>query len=438
MNKRKATVRQVADDSFLILVDGYPVHQTEDAAAARLLARRLQRLLRDARRLESVLVRATEGRYELRARVGSDRAEGGRPAAELVLLELSDGEDPLAWLHASVVAENIRDALQRQRPEPQTQFPDVVPLNPTPHQTTAQPTTTTLNPSNPSPEEHLPQLDTVLRKLPTEQGTVYLYTKRYDRENVHAGLVTEERSFDLSPISTMLNWELTTAAVVHLLREPVPFLRIQGVMGANTVKNLYFRMENKFPVPVIEVDGNVYEIDLDNDGNKEVILVSGIPKLTIVYSWAEERFQEVNVNLTLKSKSTQLNPDTNLIEVFTAVPETGGTVSAAPEEIVTYRYERDRLVKVPTAQTSAQAPAQTPAQAPAQTPAQAPAQTPAQVPAQTSAQAPAQTSAQVPAQTSAQAPAQTSTQTPAQTSTQAPAQTSAQTPAQAPTPPAIS
>ena len=372
MNKHRATVRQVADESFLIVVDGHPVHQTADESAARLFVQRLQRLFRDPRLLQSVVVTLTKGRYEVRSRLTCSDPHDARSSVETILLELNDDErNPFAWLQASAVAENLRHALLGRTAQRQNQLPDVVPLQPKPHSTTTQPTTTILNPSNPSPEEHLPQLDTVLQRLATDQGTVLLYTKRYDRENVHAALVTKERAFDLSPISNLLNWELTTAAIVHLLREPIPFLRIQGVFGANTVKNLYYRIDRGFPLPMIEVDGNVYEIDLDNDGNTEIVLVSGIPKLTIVFSYAEERFQEVNVNLSLKTKSAQLNTETNLIEVFPSIPEFGETVSPPEAEKVTYRYERDRLVKVPS--TPAPAPAATPTPEPTPTPPPAPA-----------------------------------------------------------------
>jgi hypothetical protein len=338
MNKHRATVRQVAADSYLIMIDGHPIHQTADASAARLLAQRLQQLFHDPRQLNARVVRVAEGRYDVRA-------------DETILLELSEEESPFARLQAAVVADNLRDVLlragsQRQKP---SEMPDVVPLIPKPHKTTTQPTTTVANPGNPSPEEHLPQLDTILQRMPTDQGTVILFSKRSDRQYVHAGLLIGEKVFDLSPISNSLTWEMTTAAVVKLLREPIPFLRIQGVIGANNVRNLYFRMDKGFPIPMLEVEGLTYEIDLDNDGNTEIVLVSGLPKLTIVYSWAEERFQEVNVNLTLKTKSAQLNPETNLIEVFPTIPDVGETVSPPESEKVIYKYEGDRLVKVPAA-----------------------------------------------------------------------------------------
>ena len=169
MNNHTATIRQVAEDSFLVLVDGHPVHQTADASAARLFAQRLQRLFRDPQQLDSVVVRVTEAGCDIRARKAS---------AETILLELSERQDPFAWLQASVVAENLRNVMQGWRMTRQPELPQEVPLTPVPHKPIAQPTTTVLNPKNPAPEEHLPQLDTVLRRMPTDYGTVYLYTKR--------------------------------------------------------------------------------------------------------------------------------------------------------------------------------------------------------------------------------------------------------------------
>ena len=319
MSRQRATVRQVASDSFLILINGYPVHQTTDADAARMMGSRLQQLLREPRPLDSIAVRLQEGRYAVTCHLaGTGQAEVRFPR-ELLILEVNEENTAYAWLQASVFAENLRHALRAARA-----VGDVIPLQPT-DVTVKHEVLEPVKQPNPSPEEHLPRLETLLQRLTTDSGTVFLYTKLDDLEHVYAALGRNGRLFDLTAVSDVLNWEGATADIVKIVPEPIPFLRLQGVIGANTLRTIYYRMDRDVPQPVLEVDGNVTEIDLDNNGYKEVILSSGIPSITIIYTWAQDRFQEANINITLKAPAVQLNEETKRIDAFFGHETVAGT-----------------------------------------------------------------------------------------------------------------
>ncbi|ARU61025.1 hypothetical protein CBW65_07975 [Tumebacillus avium] len=327
MRKHTADVCRVFGNSYLVVVDGQPIYQTQHAFTAGRMAERLQRVFDEARRLDGLTVSVQEGRYAVRS-------------AETVILEVDVEESPYAWLQASVLVENLRQALQQNR-----QTGDVVQLPFQPVTVIHKDVQEVKVPvPNPSAEEHLPELDVLLESFETDVGTVAVYRKRMDRENVYAGLITAAKVYDLVPISNMLSWDQTSAQVIRLVGEDIPFLRIQGVVGANNVRTIYYRMDREFPEPVLEVDGSIVEIDLDNDGKKEIVLSSGIPPLTITFMWAEDRFQEAFVNLTLKANAVTFNPETKLFDAYFTPPD-----ETRPEpEKKTYKYENGKLIEVPT------------------------------------------------------------------------------------------
>ncbi|PWK14250.1 hypothetical protein C7459_1053 [Tumebacillus permanentifrigoris] len=253
-----------------------------------------------------------------------------------------------AWLQATTIAENVRETLKQAWRDQSydLQFKDSKVYFDT------QKTLPSKEKLNPSPEEHLPRLNRVLERIPTEYGTVVFYSKQNDEENMYAGFISKtEQVYDLVPVSSLLVWELSSAEIVKLLNQSIPFLRIQGAYGSNTIRTYYYRMDREYPQLLLEVDGTIHEVDIDNDQDKEIISVWGIPSITKIHTWEENRFQEANVTLNLKAESVMPveREGQVLFDAYREPPQAAdgqrpeGTTATTP---TTYKYENGKMVPV--------------------------------------------------------------------------------------------
>ncbi|QHE51521.1 hypothetical protein [Pontibacillus sp. HMF3514] len=110
--------------------------------------------------------------------------------------------------------------------------------------------------------------------------------------------------------------------------------RVDGVMGIDYPIITYYKIENKQPYEILSIEAKVQELDVNGDGQKELISARGTPTETKIYSYK---------NKTLKV--AQLNEQLDAISVTFENPYRFLVYSEEQGQAI-YELRDDHLVKV--------------------------------------------------------------------------------------------
>lgn len=93
-------------------------------------------------------------------------------------------------------------------------------------------------------------------------------------------------------------------------------IRFSGILGANYARSVYIEVENSSVKPLIEVDGNIVEVDLDEDGIKEVVTTIGtIPNISI-YRIENNYISVSNINASISAQAVLFNREIRKFRVY--------------------------------------------------------------------------------------------------------------------------
>ncbi|MDD4834296.1 MAG: M56 family metallopeptidase [Lutispora sp.] len=94
-------------------------------------------------------------------------------------------------------------------------------------------------------------------------------------------------------------------------------VKFYGILGANYAQAFYWLVEEKPENSIIQIDGNTIEIDLDNDGKKEVVATTGTIPETKIYMLKEGKIAVSDINKSIGAKSVSLYDEgKKLFEVY--------------------------------------------------------------------------------------------------------------------------
>jgi hypothetical protein len=94
-------------------------------------------------------------------------------------------------------------------------------------------------------------------------------------------------------------------------------VRVTGVCGANCPLNDYLQIENGRVSSFLFLGRHAQEIDVDQDGDKEIFSTIGTPYVEItIYKLIDHKLMEVNVNETLKAEKGVLYDDKKQLFMF--------------------------------------------------------------------------------------------------------------------------
>ncbi|ABN53769.1 MAG TPA: hypothetical protein DEF39_00675 [Hungateiclostridium thermocellum] len=112
-------------------------------------------------------------------------------------------------------------------------------------------------------------------------------------------------------------------------------VKIYGILGADYAQAFYWLIDENPENSIIQVDGNTFEIDLDNDNKKEIVSTSGTIPETKIYMLKEDKVCVSDINKSIGAKSVILaDKDKKLFVVYFEPNK--------PEE---YIYDKDSFVK---------------------------------------------------------------------------------------------
>lgn len=143
---------------------------------------------------------------------------------------------------------------------------------------------------------------------------IFLF-KNQDNNPISVGIKSNEKYYFVGEISDTISDDLIGIKEVQVFGKE--YIKVHGVLGANYAKAFYLNTEEDIQYSIIQVEGNSTEIDLDEDGNREIISVKGTIPETEIYKIEEDEIFVSNINNSIGANSTRII-DTNkrLFEVY--------------------------------------------------------------------------------------------------------------------------
>ncbi|MGF7050648.1 hypothetical protein J2T13_005198 [Paenibacillus sp. DS2015] len=93
-------------------------------------------------------------------------------------------------------------------------------------------------------------------------------------------------------------------------------IRISGIPGANFVRSIYLEVDGESITPLLVIEGNVNEIDLDNDNVNEIVSTIGTIPETSIYRALKDKIVVANINVSINAQSVLFNPENQKFEVY--------------------------------------------------------------------------------------------------------------------------
>lgn len=142
--------------------------------------------------------------------------------------------------------------------------------------------------------------------------SVFLF-KDSENSHVHGGINLKDKFYDIGEVSVDRN--LMGIEEVQVFGEKA--VKIYGILGANYAQAFYFMVDQRLEESVIQVDGNTVEIDLDDDGQEEIVSTSGTIPETKIFLFKEGTIYVSDINKSIGAKSVSLQNDKDkLFQVY--------------------------------------------------------------------------------------------------------------------------
>jgi hypothetical protein len=151
----------------------------------------------------------------------------------------------------------------------------------------------------------------------TIHGYKVILFKTEKDSDIQGGIYVNDKLYSIGPVSM----SMSTDDMLFLTESNVfgkEIIRYSGVLGANYARSVYVEVINDVVSPLIEVDGNIVETDLDHDGVNEVITSIGTISETSIYRIHNNSIHVANVNQSLQAEAVDYIVEKNIFEVYFA------------------------------------------------------------------------------------------------------------------------
>lgn len=132
------------------------------------------------------------------------------------------------------------------------------------------------------------QIDEIVAEYQVEEGTFVIFSKSGQSHQYFAGFSHGTSIYQF--------WDMGYARE-HLLIEPVEvfgqsIVKMVGICGAACPINLYVYIEEKLPQLMLASNWHTHEIDLDQDGNNEIVMSIGTEPDSKIVIYEDEQLLE--------------------------------------------------------------------------------------------------------------------------------------------------
>jgi hypothetical protein len=144
-----------------------------------------------------------------------------------------------------------------------------------------------------------------------------IFQKTDDDENAHSGVIINQKIYDFGEVATLFQTNSVKFDTVNLYGDDL--VKIQGSFGAIYAPTRYYAIltngTDKFPYLELNVENYAYtEIDLDGDGQKEVIETS--MSSAFIHKYIQNSFHWADLLADLNAKNVSFDPSKKLFTAY--------------------------------------------------------------------------------------------------------------------------
>lgn len=181
-----------------------------------------------------------------------------------------------------------------------------------------------------------------------------LYAKDGDTDYLYAAFSADGTVYDLGPAAGYAydsKEDISAEENVGVFGRKL--VKLTGSVGASAALTTYFAVERGVPEPLLSVDtGLTQQLDLDFDGEPEVVASAGQPQQTYVYRWNGDHVEVCNLNAALDIASVSISPE-HAVEAYDGDQDLlklywyGPSALREFEQYSMEEYTSDTFVKIP-------------------------------------------------------------------------------------------
>jgi hypothetical protein len=154
----------------------------------------------------------------------------------------------------------------------------------------------------------------IIKEKTINGSRAILYMLNSESE-IYGGVYINNKLYSIGPVSMKSTPDdLLSISGADVLGKNL--IRFSGVLGANSAKTIYLEIEGDSIYPILGVDGNIVEIDLDNDNVKEVVTTIGTIPETSIYKMIDGLVSVANINTSIKAQAVSFHQENKKFEVY--------------------------------------------------------------------------------------------------------------------------
>ncbi|RXE57966.1 hypothetical protein [Acetivibrio mesophilus] len=175
---------------------------------------------------------------------------------------------------------------------------------------------------------------TIKEKIIDSELSAFIFMDNENSEFLKAGITLNGKSYYIGQVS-MENTPDDLMGIEEVEVFGKKAVKIYGILGANYAQAFYWLVDENPEDSIIQIDGNTFEIDLDDDDEKEIVSTFGTIPQAKIYMLKEGKIHVSDINKSIGAKFVALVDRDKKLFVVQFKPN-------KPEE---YIYYKDSFVK---------------------------------------------------------------------------------------------
>lgn len=160
------------------------------------------------------------------------------------------------------------------------------------------------------------EIQEIIQEIDISDDIKAFLFKAPGNEGIYGGFSLRDKSFNIGEVS-MENTPIELMGIKEVEVFGKDAIKFYGILGANYAQAFYWFYEDSPENQVIQVDGNTSEIDIDDDGTKEIIATTGTIPETSIFRLDENKIESANVNQSINAQAvSMINEQRKIFEVY--------------------------------------------------------------------------------------------------------------------------
>jgi len=159
------------------------------------------------------------------------------------------------------------------------------------------------------------EIKTVLVEKKIVTNKILIFTKVNNEEKVYGGIEINEELYGVGQIGyTPTDTEVFNIKETRLFSKEL--IRIDGFCGINCPQSDYIWIDKSIPKKILHIEAGVIEMDLNSDGQEEIVASVGTPANTKIYKLENGQIVTADLNKSFDALDVSFDRDQKTFRVM--------------------------------------------------------------------------------------------------------------------------